>query len=117
MTMPILKMTTPIPDKVVNDPKFRLMLETHRGYFKQEGNFDVHTVNEHAAFKYRYDLHGYLISQNIHPELHFAIMRINDIESPTHFDRTRELLIIPKGEVYAKLKGLYSTSLGKVGKN
>lgn len=117
MTMPILKKTVPVPDRVVNDEKFRLMLETHRGHFRQEGNYELHAVDKHGAFKFQYDLYGYLTDKGIHPELHWLVMRVNDIESPLRFDNTVDYLFIPKADVYSKLKGLYSTSLGKVGKN
>lgn len=117
MTMPILAKANPIPDAMVNDPSYRLLMETHRGYFRQEGNFDVHAVDQHEAYKYQYDLYGYLISKSVHPELHWITMRVNDIESPTRFDRTIQFLLIPKIEAYTRLKGLYATSLGKVGKN
>lgn len=116
MVMPILKQTVPIADRVVNDNRFRLMLETHRGYFRQEGNSELHTVDKHAAFKYQFDLYGYLTSKKVNPELHWITMRINDIESPTAFDNKIDYLILPTAAAYSKLKGLYATSLGKVGK-
>lgn len=117
MAMPILELMTPIPDSITNDVKFHLMLETHRGYFRQEGNYEVHGVDSHAAYKYQYDLFGYLTSKNVHPELHWLVMRLSDIESPTRFDNTVQVLLLPKKEAYAKLKGLHITSLGKLGKN
>lgn len=116
MGSPINKLAIPIPDAMTNNPDFRLMLETHRPYFRQDGNFDVHTVDQHDAFKYRYDLYGYLASKSIHPELHFLTMRVNEMENPTQFDNTLEFMYIPKISIYSKLKGMYATSLGKVGK-
>lgn len=117
MTMPILKLTAPIPDIIANDEKFRLMLETHRPYLRQPNNCAIHAVDSHNAFKFRYDLYGYLTHASVNPELHFATMRLSDLESPLQFDETTELLIIPKADVYSKLKALYITSLGKLGKS
>lgn len=117
MTMPILKLTVPIPDALTNDEGFRLMIETHRAFLRRPDNCTVHAVDPHNAFKYRYDLYGYLTAMSIHPELHFATMRLSDLESPHQLDENVELLIVPKADVYAKLKALYITSLDRLGKN
>lgn len=114
MGSPLSSLALPRPDKLTNQDGFRLMIETHRSYFRQDNNFDIHTVDPHEAFKYQYDLYGYLASQGIHPELHFATMRLSDLERPTEFTPEVTLLNIPKAKVYMKLKGLYVTSLGKV---
>lgn len=117
MTMEVLKKMVPVPDLITNHQDFRLMLETHRFYLRQSGNFDPHIVDTHEAYKYRYDLYGYLTAQAVNPELHWITMRLSDMESPMELDENVSYLIIPKNEVYAKLKSLYVTSLGKMGKS
>jgi len=114
MGSPLRKLATPVPDSFTNEDGFRLMIETHRAFFRQDGRFEVHAVDSHEAFKYRYDLYGYLSSQNIHPEFHFAIMRLSDIESPTDFSPDTTVLYIPTRDSYSRLKGLYVTSRSKV---
>lgn len=117
MASPINSLAIPKPDTVTNEDGFRLMLETHKPYFRQSGNYDVHVVDTHLAYKYRYDLYGYLAAQKVNPELHWVTMRLNEIENPTEFDNVGyDVLYIPKSTAYTKLKGLYATSLGKVGK-
>jgi hypothetical protein len=117
MAAPISAMALPTPDAITNDTGFRLMLETHKAYFRQQGNFQIHSVDLHDAFKWRYDLYGYLSSKSIHPELHFLTMRLNEMENPTEFDNINwPVLYIPDIKLYGQLKGKYVTSLGKVGK-
>jgi hypothetical protein len=114
MGSPLRKLAIATPDSLTNEDGFRLMIETHRGFLRQDGRFEVHTVDQHQAFKYQYDLYGYLASMKIHPEYHFATMRMSDIEVPTAFDASVEVLYIPTKESYTTLKGLYATSRGKV---
>jgi hypothetical protein len=116
MVMPVLSLAVPIPSAITNKDGFRLTLETHRAYFRAGGNYDYHAVDQHLAYVYQYDLYGYLTAKSINPELHWLTMRLSDIESPTVFDNTVDYLLIPNSEAYKKIKGLYSTSLGKVGK-
>jgi hypothetical protein len=114
MGSPLRKLATPVPDTFTNEDGFRLMIETHRAYFRQDGRFEVHAVDNHDAFKYQYDLYGYLSAKSIHPEYHFAIMRLSDMESPTEFDQNTTVLYIPARDSYTRLKGLYVTSRSKV---
>ena len=77
------------------DPLFRLTVEAHRAFFLTPGNYMVVSVDDHLAYKYRYDLQGYLTSKNISNNLHYAIMRLNNMTSPTEFsyDRFKNLFI------------------------
>lgn len=114
MGTPLRKLAIATPSSVTNEDGFRLMIETHRGFLRQDGRFEIHTVDPHQAFKYQYDLFGYLAAMKVHPEYHFAVMRMSDIEIPTAFDASVTVLYIPTKQSFSTLKGLYVTSRGKV---
>lgn len=100
-------------NKVLDDPGFRLALETHRRFFLQQGNYEVHVVDDHKAYKYRHDLQGYLTSVNVPMNLHFVTMRLNGMTSPTEFVYSRfKGLLVPTQTAFKDVLSRYRTSMG-----
>lgn len=98
---------------VLSDPTFRLTLESHRRFFLQQGNYEVHMVDDHKAYKYRYDLQGYLTSVGIPMNLHFIVMRLNGMTSPTEFNfGDHKGLLVPTQSAFSEVLSRYKTSMG-----
>lgn len=98
---------------VLQEPAFRLTIETHQRFFLKEGNYEVHMVDDHNANKYRFDLNGYLTSQNYPAFLHFATMRQNGMTSPQEFCYARfKALLIPSEAAFKTMVKRYKTALG-----
>jgi len=105
-----------IPDNysaILQEPAFRLTIEAHQRFFLKEGNYELHMVDDHEANKYRFDLNGYLTSQNKAAYLHFATMRQNKMTSPREFTYDRfKALLIPSESAFKTIVKRYQTTLG-----
>lgn len=99
---------------VIQDPRFRLTIDTHHSFFLTPGNYDIHFVDDHTALKYRYDLTGYLTASNIPAELHYAIMRLTGMTSFSDFSwMTQKALFIPTLDAYREVVSRYHSSFGE----
>lgn len=117
MTMIIQTLARQVPDSVYTEEGFQQMLETHIPYLLSLNTTQTRAVEPHATFKYRYDLFGYLVSIGVPDELHWIVMRMADMVSPTDFDASCTFLTYPKLDEIGRLRALYVTSRTSIGKN
>lgn len=90
-------------------PGIRLMLELHIPYLLSNQRSTLIPVDPHDAHKYEYDLNGLLLSYSIPTQLHWIVMRINDMTSPIEFTMEKTSLWIPDPNVIERLKTMHST--------
>jgi hypothetical protein len=75
------------------DPLFRVVLESHMGYFREKAR--TIDVDPQSAVVYDSDLFGYLNAQNILPQNHWLTMRVNGFSSPNEFTSQTTSLKLP----------------------
>ena len=98
---------------VLQEPAFRLTIDTHQRFFLTAGNFEVHVVDDHDAYKYRFDLNGYLMAKNVPPSLHYTTMRINGMTSIREFSYPKfKALMLPSQEAFRQVVQHYRTTIG-----
>lgn len=96
------------PDIYYN-PKFRVVLEDHMTFLRNDTKTKAIEVTNHAAFKYEGDYWGLLSFYNIPVELHWLVMRMNKLTSPVQSSTDIRSFITPNQSVIDRLRGVYLT--------
>lgn len=77
----------------------RNKLKIAKHYIKKHPDTTMIVVDINKAYMHVGDLFGYLSTIEIEPYLHWAILLISDLESPTHFGPETKVLYIPSVDV------------------
>tara|TARA_B100000767_G_C19660299_1_gene490662 strand:+ start:646 stop:981 length:336 start_codon:yes stop_codon:yes gene_type:complete len=91
------------------DSNFRSVLEDHVPLLKNEASTELITVNPSTAYKFEYDLCGYLASIDIPHHLHWITMRVNGWNKDTDFYNPSTIRI-PHRTSVDRIKQMYETS-------
>lgn len=92
------------------DLGFRNVLEDHMTYLRTHGQTRDQVVDKGAAYKYEYDLFGFLSMAGIAPHLHWVVMRMNNMTSPMEFGMHNETLLVPEATVVDKIRQAHMTT-------
>ena len=114
--MPIMQQAQPTIDQVYNEEGFRLLVETHLDWLRNRPDTVVQPVTQGEAYRYQYDLFGFLYAIKIPQQLHFAVMRMSKLNAATDFNVDIPYLYIPSAADIDQLRQLYVTSLTQIGK-
>lgn len=90
-----------------HDP-FRHFFEDHIDWIK-ENRIVTHKLEPMQAYVHRYDLSSLLFDLNIPMNLHWFIMRLNDMKYNHEFDESHQLLYLPDDGVLEELLAQYNT--------
>jgi hypothetical protein len=90
-------------------PDIRLMLELHIPYLLANQRSTLIPIDPNDAHKYEYDLNGLLLSYSIPAQLHWIVMRLNNMTSPIEFTTAMTGLYIPDPAVIERLKTMHTT--------
>lgn len=91
---------------------FRNVLEDHLSFLKVHARTRVISIDPNLAYKYEFDLFGLLSAQGIPTQLHWLVMRLNDMASPTEVRRDLAYLLIPDATVIQQLQQSHATVRG-----
>ena len=82
---------------VFYDQGFRNVIEDHMTYLRTHPNTGVRQVEPGRAYKYEADFYGLLQFLDIPAALHWVVLRLNGMTSPTEYtpDRLSILLVDP----------------------
>jgi|ERR1035437_1514963 hypothetical protein len=92
------------------ETSFRIVLEDHLTYFRNDPKTRQLTIASKDAYKYVGDLFGLLQKNNIAPEYHWLIMRLNNFTAPTDNDDTLQFLYIPDFSYVERLRNVNNIS-------
>lgn len=92
------------------DDSFRNVLEDHLWYLKNHASTNVLSIEPIKAYKYEYDLYGLLNSYSINMNLHWIIMRLNNMTDPTEVTRDLKMLLIPDIRVIEQIRQSHMTT-------
>lgn len=98
-----------LPDPVVLDPNYYVLLESHVAYLVSHPDTETVLVTGQQAEKYTGDLAGLLNSLAIDKKYHYLIARMNGLVSSSDYDGEMTSLLIPSFPVSARFMILYDT--------
>lgn len=95
-------------------PAFRRMIESHLPYLLLAPDNIIMPVDPHNALKYRSDWTGLLLAMQIPMYLHFIIMRMNGMLSPTENTTLLTEIMIPAPGRIDALVSAYRAQTNKI---
>lgn len=96
------------PDIYYN-PGFRSMIEDHLTIIRNQPDTQVVDIEPLVAYKYAGDFFGLMMSQNIAPQYHWIIMRVNDLISPQDYKDDQLTFIKPSYTFINRLTSVYQS--------
>jgi hypothetical protein len=90
---------------------FRDVFEASLGFFKNSASTQVASVELYKSTVYKGMLFDYLNTTNTPKELHWFIMRLNDMSNPDEFGPQHTTLLIPSDVDLDKLRVQYNTTV------
>ena len=91
------------------DQGFRNVIEDHLTLLKNSSSTRTVVVKSKDAFKFTGDIFGLLQANNIKPEYHWIVMRMNGYSSPSQVDDTLQTLILPDFNFIERLRAVFNT--------
>ena len=92
------------------DDKFRSTLELFMTHFRNSSGTTVKMVPAIDAYRYEFDLFSLLSSYNIPPYLHWIIMRMNKMTSPTELSKDVSALLIPNASIVEQIRQAFMST-------
>ncbi|MND14836.1 hypothetical protein D3C81_193450 [compost metagenome] len=114
MAMPITQKLADAGATVYYDQAFRRVLETHMGLLRNLQETRYIEIEKHLAYKYEFDFYGLLQELKIPMNLHWVIMRVNNMVDPREFKSTMERFLFPPAEVVDNIRKLHATTAQKL---
>lgn len=93
--MSINSLETPIGDILYYDKGFTTHLESYIPYLREASDNQFLAVDQHDAYKYEGDLFGLFDSMGIPRELHWVVMRLNNLSNVISYDVTIPTMVVP----------------------
>lgn len=89
--------------------EFRNVLEDHMTYLRNHAENTVLSIEPNIGYKYLGDLAGVLHHYRIPYQLHWVVMRMNNMTSPIDYRDTMLTLDIPSFSAVDKLRTTHKT--------
>lgn len=102
------KLLPPDGDALYYSESFRRVIQDHLTYLKVEGCQEI-PISPEIAQQYNFDLNGLLTYYRVPPQLHFACMLLNDMESPTEYRETMLSVKIAIPDIISRLLDRHRT--------
>lgn len=109
MTQRLSETVTRTPDGYMNKD-FRMTLEYHIPRLKSSLQASIIQIEPALAFQYEGDFYGLLISVGIPRQYHWAVLRSNDMISPTDYRRDMVEIIQPPFKDIDDLQSIWSAN-------
>lgn len=113
MAMPIENLVVDKEPSVFYASDFRRMLETHLRYLRLHPETSLTTLSPHDVYKYEGDFNGLCRKIGIPRRYHWAVMRINGIDTETNVDGSLTVLAIPPLRLLDTLAQRFQTTWKK----
>lgn len=86
---------------------FRNVIENHIEYLQEIATSTVVSVELNSMIKYQGDFYGYLNSINVNQDIHWIVMRVNEMHNPIEFGEKFPQVLIPDRKELDYLLGRY----------
>lgn len=90
-------------DSLFYDASMRRTFEIYLGWLKTHPETTAHAVDPHTVYKYEGDFYGLLNMLDIAPELHWLVLRINDLTNPMDFPQDIGEILVPDYRVISRI--------------
>lgn len=114
MTMTVLSARVDPGPEIYYTAAWRLIVETHLTWLRALRASDVVVIDPHTAYKYEGDLYGAMTDKGIPSYMHWTVMRVNGLYSPTDFNVETAALMVPALDTFRQLAALASTTQKKI---
>lgn len=108
--MSALSFILPDSNAIYFNQSFRDVLESYLPKLRMSRGTIVSKVAPVDGIKFRFDLDGYLIAQQVPSYLHWVIARINGLKSSQEFGPQVEFLLIPDADELEQVRQIYMTT-------
>lgn len=92
------------------DEDFRNVLEDHMTYLRALSSTTTLALDVGKVYKYEHDLFGLLADYGIPMQLHWVVMRLNKMSTPTDLRQDQTALLIPDASVVDKIRQSHMSS-------
>lgn len=106
--MSILDQFTYKHNTLAINPDLRHLMITHIAYLREHSTTKATRIVQEEMVTHQYNLYAYLNKVGIERKLHWVIFLINDIDSPEHFDKDVDMLLIPDITVIEEIVAMHS---------
>jgi hypothetical protein len=93
---------------------WRLLVESHLTWLRARNESDIVVIQPHIGYKYEGDLYGALTECRVPQYLHWIIMRMNGLYSPSDFNGTGVSLMVPTIDTVQQLAAVANTTQKKI---
>lgn len=93
-----------------NNEAFRHVLEDHVVFLAKSPGASNVVIQKHIAYKYQFDLSGFLLHHNVPIKYHWIIMRCNGLTSLQDGIDRLDSLILPNFDQVEKIRQAYYTT-------
>lgn len=107
--MNIDALATSTGDDLFYDKGLMIVFEDHLTYLRKSSDTKIITIESQVAYKYEGDLFGLLYHYSYPKQLHWLIMRMNGITTPTDTTFKLSTLLIPNPQTVDRIKNVYNT--------
>lgn len=114
MAMTVLSQMGSPGAAIYHTSAWRLLVESHLTYLRAGVESDVLSIEKHVAYKYEGDLYGALTELRVPQYMHWTIMRVNGLFSPTEFNGEAVTLMVPTRETFQQLAAIAATTQKKI---
>lgn len=114
MAMSVLSTRVDPGPEIFYTPQWRLIVESHLTWLRVGRQSEIVVIEPHLAYKYEGDLYGAMTDLKIPPYMHWTVMRVNGLFSPTAFLGEQTTLMVPSRETLQQLAALAGTTQRKI---
>jgi len=90
--------------------ELRRVLEDHLTYLKNHASTNVIGIEPIKAYKYEFDLYSLLNEYNVPMHLHWLVMRMNDMTTPTEATKSIDHLLVPDFRTVERIRQSHVTT-------
>ncbi|TXI13798.1 MAG: hypothetical protein E6Q68_00870 [Polynucleobacter sp.] len=109
--MKLLDRVDPGGDNRYYEEAFRTMLEDHMTFLRTSSNTRLETVDSQLSYIYEGDLFGLLLKMGFKRNMHWVIMRVNNLKSPFDCDDKLTTLLVPSEADLIEISSTYNNIL------
>jgi len=113
MTISLLSKAIPDGGSIYYQQAWRDNVEFHLPYLLADAGTSSFTVTPSDTVKYTFDFFGLLQAYGRPVNLHYIIMRMNGLKSPTDYDGSFSTIVMPSSTTVQRLVAVYQAIQSK----
>ena len=107
MTLAVSRLAKSVKETNYLSAGFRNNIENHLEYLRTSGKSSLLTIEPYKLVKYTGDFYGLLNTLQINQDIHWIVMRVNDMVNPIEFDEQMTEILVPDDSELRLLLGRF----------